>query len=164
MAPRKSTDPIKAAARRAKGQRRVGHSACCTQCGEKRPEALIPRTRPRLCEECHRRRRGMKTTDHHHVAGKANSPITIEVPANMHRAVLSPAQYEWPPKTLENTDGSPIRRAAAALHGACDLITDLIVGLIALCAQFLETLDVILLQWLGPAWWIGTSVDGWAPQ
>lgn len=164
MAPRKSTDPIKAAARRAKGQRRVGQSACCTQCGEKRPEALIPRTRPRLCEECHRRRRGMKTTDHHHVAGKSNSPITIEVPANMHRAVLSPAQYEWPPATLENKDGSPVLSAAAALRCSCDLITELIVRFITLCAAFLETLDGILRERLGHEWWIGTSLDGWAPQ
>ena len=163
---RRSTDPIKAAARKSKAQRRVGVGASCThtQCAESRPDALVPRSRPRLCEECYRRLRGKKATDAHHIAGKSNSPVTIEVRANDHRAALSPAQYEWPTATLENRDGSPLLRAAGALRGVCDIIAELFVSLMLGCAAMLEALDAILRQRWGPTWWTGTSLDGWQPQ
>ena len=66
----------------------------------------------------------MKTTQRHHPAGRANSPRTVEVPANEHRA-LSEAQYEWPPRTLQNPDGTPLLTVAAALRGAADLIEEI---------------------------------------
>jgi hypothetical protein len=58
--------------------------------------------------------------DAHHVAGKANSPITVPVPVNDHRACLSVAQADWPKSTLMNAHGSPLLAAAAsapARHG-----------------------------------------------
>ena len=160
---RKSNDPIKSAARQSKAVRRHGVATSCTECGESRAEALVPRSRPRLCEECYRRRRGSKTTDAHHVAGKANSSIVIEVPANDHRAALSVAQYEWPKATLGNPDGSPILRAAAALRGVADLLIELIVGLIVSAAAFLENLDQQLRNAHGDGWWVGSPVAAWQP-
>ncbi len=160
---RKTNDPIKAGARKAKAQRRVGAAASCTACGESRPEALVTRSRPRLCEECYRKKRGMKTTDAHHIAGKKNSPITIKVPANDHRASLSTAQYDWPPKTLENVDGSPILRASAALRGGCDIVVELFARLVLACAEFLERVDVFLREKLGETWWAGSEFADWQP-
>jgi len=160
---RKSNDPIKSAARQSKAVRRHGVATSCTECRESRAEALVPRSRPRLCEECYRRRRGSKTTDAHHVAGKANSSIVIEVPANDHRAALSVAQYEWPKVTLENRDGSPVLRAAAALRGVADLLVELIVALIVSAATFLENLDQQLRNAHGDGWWVGSPVAAWQP-
>lgn len=164
MAIRKLSDPIKSTARQSKAQRRAGEGASCAECGETRPQAIVPRSRPRSCEECYRRRCGMKATDSHHIAGKSNSPITIEVPANTHRAALSVAQHEWPTTTLENRDGSPVIRAAAALRGAGDVLVELIVGLLEMCATLLEALDRWLRDTLGERWWIGTAFEGWQPQ
>ncbi len=120
--------------------------------------------RPRLCEECYRRLRGKKTTDAHHIAGKSNSPVTIEVRANDHRAALSLAQYNWPPGTLENRDGSPLLCVAALLRGVCDIIVELFVPLMLVCATKLEELDAFFRGRLGPTWWRGTPFDGWQPQ
>lgn len=59
--------------------------------------------------------------DDHHVFGKANDPTTIvTVPANDHRAELSVAQQDWPKKTPENPDGSPLLAAAARIRGFVD--------------------------------------------
>ena len=162
MPARRSNDPIKAGARKAKAQRRVGQGAACTQCGESRPEALVTRTRPKLCQQCYQRQRGKKITETHHVAGKANSPITIEVPANDHRAALSAAQHEWTPGTLGNADGSSLLRLAAALNGTADIIEELIVRLIRECVAFIEKLDGWLCEKYG-LWWKGSPFDGWQP-
>ena len=162
MAARRSTDPIKAAARRSRSQRRVGQGAACTQCGESRPEALVSRSRPRLCQECYQRKQGMKTTHRHHPAGRANSPLTVEVPANKHR-VLSEAQYEWPPRTLQNPDGAPLLTIAAALRGAADLIEELVVRWIRSCAEMLEKLDAWLRERHGK-WWEGSPFEAWQPE
>jgi hypothetical protein len=161
--PRKSNDPIKATTRRSKVERRLGEAQSCAQCGESRLEALVARSRPRLCQECYSQRRGLKKTEAHHIAGKSNSPVTIEVPANVHRAALSVSQYEWPPQTLANPDGSPLLRAAGALRGVADLLVDLIVGLISLCAVGLELIDDVLHDKLGEKWWLGTAVADWRP-
>ena len=158
-----SRDPIKTAARRSTAQRRVGVGAICTTCGESRPEALIPRSRPRRCIECDRRKNGKKTTDAHHIAGRNNSPITLVVRANDHRAALSTAQHEWPITTLQNKDESPLLRAAAALRGVADLISELVVGFIRSCASLLESLHMEVSERLGPTWWVDTSVAGWRP-
>ena len=46
--------------------------------------------------------------DKHHISGKANSDVTILVPVNDHRAQISVDQYDWPKRTLENPEGSPL--------------------------------------------------------
>jgi hypothetical protein len=161
--PRKSNDPIKAATRRSKVERRLGEAKSCTQCGESKAEALVARSRPRLCQECYSARRGVKKTEAHHVAGKANSPVTIEVPANVHRGVLSVSQYEWPPMTLRNPDGNPILRMAGAVRGAKDVITDLVAGFLDACAHGLELLADVIREKLGDAWWVGTPIADWCP-
>jgi hypothetical protein len=160
---RRPSDPIRAAVRRSKVERKLGTSTSCTRCGESRIEALVARSRPRLCEECYRERRGVKRKDEHHIAGKANSPVVIEVPANDHRAVLNQAQYEWPPRTLQNPDGSPILAAAAALRGIADILTELVAHFLHTCAAGLELIDRAVIGHFGDLWWQGTSVADWRP-
>jgi hypothetical protein len=60
--------------------------------------------------------------DKHHIAGKANSPVTVPVPVNDHRAELNAAQYDWPKETLENPDANPNLKKAALIRGLIDLM------------------------------------------
>jgi hypothetical protein len=120
-------DPIRAFQRKAIAARRVGENAQCA-CGEARAVALISGTNPIICAQCQRRSKGQNTLDKHHVAGRANSPVTIAVPVNDHRAELSTDQQDnWPPATLRNPDGLQTIKAAACIRGflkMCDFLMD----------------------------------------
>src|SRR5215471_5653998 len=117
-------DPSGAQRRKATAKRRVGNKQCA--CGENRPEALIPGSNPTICAACDRKRKGKTTMDKHHVAGQANSPMTVPVPVNDHRACLSVAQADWPKQTLENPDHCPLLAGAASIRGSIDMIVYLI--------------------------------------
>ena len=144
-----SPDPIKKYARNQTAKRRVGANAKCA-CGEMRPEALIKKI---ICAECDREAQGKSTEDDHHVAGQNNSPITVNVPANDHRAELSTAQYEWPRRTVENPERSPLVSAAGCLRGFIDFIRYLLKKLIGWIPEFLEALDECLINLFGSQWW-----------
>lgn len=147
-------DPIAAHQRKAVAVRRVGLDAQCA-CGESRPEALLSGSNPAICAACDREQRGKTTLDRHHVAGKANSPVAVPVPVNDHRARLSVDQYGWSRQTLENPNGSPLLAAAASLRGYSDTTLYLIETLLR--PEMLEALDALLIERLGPKWWIGVE-------
>lgn len=132
--------------------RRVGVNAKC-DCGEARPEALIARSVHVICTECQRKMERKSTLDRHHFAGKPNSPITIDVPANDHRADLSVAQMDWPKRTRENPDNSPLLSAAASIRGFIDTMIYLINKGLEWIAAMLEKADAVLTETLGPNWW-----------
>jgi hypothetical protein len=102
--------------------------------------------------------------DKHHPAGKANSPTTICVPVNDHRARLSVDQYDWPVRTLENPDASPLLRGAASIRGFVDTALFLIEEFLLWIAEMLETLDDNLRERIGSRWWCGTPVEEFAPK
>jgi hypothetical protein len=154
-------DPIHAHARKVRAARRIGEGQKC-RCGEARSEALLPGSTPTTCTECDRRRCGKSTEDQHHVAGKANDPTTIPVPANDHRARLSVDQCDWPKETLANRDGSPILTAAARDRGFVDTTAYLEERLRN--AEMLECLDKYLLDKLGPRWWENSPLEQFAPK
>jgi hypothetical protein len=156
-------DPIAAHQRKAIAARRFGQDAQCA-CGESRPEALILNSSPIKCYECDRKKHGKATVDWHHVAGKSNSPITIPVPVNDHRARLSADQYDWPRKTLENPKRSPVLAIAAATRGFIDTNAYLMEKLLYETAEMLEALDFFLEERLGPNWWIGTPMEKYVPK
>lgn len=160
--PRRSNDPIKAGVRQAKRQRRVGEGAACADCGEKRAEMLVRSSRPKRCLPCYAVKKGRKTTESHHIGAKANSPIIVEVPITDHR-VLSDLQYEWPPRVVNNPDGSPVLAVAGLLSGTADFIETLIVNGIRCVVDFLCKLDAWLREQSGHHWWKGTDFDGWQP-
>jgi len=119
MTPRRvDRNPISVYQRKAKAARRAGENARCT-CGEQNPDALITGSKPKVCFECRNRSEGKNTTEKHHVAGKANSPITISVPLNVHRA-LSIDQLDWPTETLRNPSGNELLKIAASIRGYID--------------------------------------------
>jgi hypothetical protein len=151
-------DPIAAYKREVTAVRRIGEGHKCA-CGEVRPEALIAGSNPLICAECDRKRNGMKTEDDHHVAAAANDPTTIPVPVNDHRAELSAAQADWPKRTLENPDGSPVLARAACIRGNVDTMIYLAEKLLIPSAEILEVLDEHLVQERGPRYWVGTKLE-----
>lgn len=155
-------DPIKAYERRATAARRFGAGARCA-CGEARPEALIAGSNPVTCAACDRKEHGKTPIDNHHVAGRANSPITVPVPVNDHRATLSNAQYDWPRNTLENPEGSPFIAAAARIRGFANTVNYLI-GQLLWVAEMLETADLLLGKRLGRRWWRKTPLKQYVPK
>lgn len=102
--------------------------------------------------------------DRHHVAGKANSPVTISVPVNDHRARLNDDQYDWLFDTLENPDGSPLLMAAACIQGFIDVVLYLIEKLLTWIADLLCALDAHLKERLGPKWWLNTEIENAVPK
>lgn len=147
-------DPIAAHQRTTVARRRVGKNAQCA-CGESRPEALVSGSNPAICAVCDRKQRGKTTLDRHHVAGKSNSPVTIPIPVNDHRARFSVDQHDWPRQTLENPNGSPLLAIAASLRGYSDTTIYLLETL--LHPDMLEALDAFLIEKHGPKWWIGVE-------
>lgn len=146
-------DPIGYELRRSRAQRRVGFGAVCSWCGEDRPEALIPSSKPLICAECQREARGQATMDLHHVSGRANDSLTIPVPVNDHRAELSTAMMDWPKETRENPHGSPLLATAGRIRGFCDLLFYLMEGLLLPSAEYLEHLDSSFSTDFGKIYW-----------
>jgi hypothetical protein len=155
-------DPEAAWVRKATAARRVGDAKCA--CGERRPEALIPKSDPITCSECQRRKRGMSLTDDHHPGAEANDPTTIPVPVNDHRAELNTAQADWPKQTLENRNGSPLLALAGCMRGYVDTDAYLQNRLLLPRVPMIEELEVFLIKKLGPNWWIGTELEKFAPK
>jgi hypothetical protein len=163
MKNKRPRDPIAKFEREARSSRRIGQGSRC-KCGEQRPLALIPGSKPMICAECQRKKLGQSLLDDHHPAGEANDPTTTPILVNDHRAVLSPHQYEWPSKTWVNPDGSPVRAGAARVRGYCETNDYLVCALLIPNAEMLETLDEHLEKRLGPKWWVGTEMERFAPK
>jgi len=156
-------DPIAAYQREAVAERRVGENAQCA-CEESRPKALIAGRDPAICASCDRKKRGQTMLDDHHVAGEANSPVTIPIWVNDHRARLNTDQYDWPKETLQNPNASPLLAAAASNRGTADSTIYLAETFLYEKGEMLEALDIFLEERLGPKWWVGTPLEKYAPK
>lgn len=121
-------------------------------CRECNPLALTGTDPNILCREHAADRHESSWTEQHHPVGRRNDPQTVPLPANDH-AVLSELQALWPRETLRNPDGSPLRKAAAALRGWLDILRLIVERTVGWIPPFLETLDVWLCERLGPRWW-----------
>ena len=159
----KPRDPEASHARNAIAKRRKGVDAKC-KCGEKRAQALIREKNRAICHKCKRKEKRITTRDNHHFAMKANSPITVAIPVNDHRAELNVAQHDWPKQTRENRDGSPLLAAAGCIRGFIDTILYLIEKGLHWIANMLETADAHLARKLGPRWWENTELAQFAPK
>jgi len=155
-------DPFRELERRSVAARRVGNGAKCV-CGESRPGALIPGSKPIICAEFQRAKQGKSGTDRHHPFGQANSPVTIPAPVNDHRGELSAKQHTWPKMTLENQHGSPLLAAAGHIRGFIDTVSYLL-GKLLWIAELLEAADSYLNNVLGLKWWLKTEIERWAPK
>jgi len=146
-------DPVDAWLRGVRAQRRVGSGAVCASCRrERRPFALISGRTPPCCFACDRVAQGRPPCEDNHAFGKRNSDLTIRYPINDHRAVLSVAQYHWPPETLQNSDGDPFLASAARFRGLYDNLAYMLGDCLAE-AERLEQLSAHMRKKYGPNWW-----------
>lgn len=102
--------------------------------------------------------------DNHHPAGDANDPTTTPIPVNDHSAELSVSQYDWPKRTLENPDGSPLLARAACIRGYMDTNGYLSEKLLMPNPEFLELLDAFLREKFGEKWWTNTELEKFVPK
>ena len=156
-------DPIAAYVHESQSERKFEPGSKC-DCGEFRPDALIPGTKPVICAACNRRKLGHAVMDNHHVAAEANHPGTLPIYVNDHRSELNVAQYDWPKETRENPHRSPLLAAAGCIRGLCDTILYLIETFLHWIAVFLEQLDSYLTDELGNEWWANTEINKYAPK
>ena len=156
-------DPIDSFQRQSAANRRKAPNKKC-KCGENRPLALIPKSKPVICISCDRMNKGRSPLDDHHPAGEANHSATVPIPVNDHRAVLSDAQWDWPDATWKNPSGSPGLAVAASLRGYCETNDYLTSQLLLRNALFLEKLEPFLVERLGANWWRGTELEAFAPK
>ncbi|MGD0798488.1 MAG: hypothetical protein ABR910_12265 [Acidobacteriaceae bacterium] len=115
-----------------------------------------------ICAECEREQKGQTIMDNHHVAGRANSPATVPIPANDHRDVLSETQRNWPKATLENREGCPLLVAAASIRGLIDTLDYLTEKFVRWIPEMLEALSTMLAERLGRRWWLNTPLARFA--
>jgi len=145
-------DPIGGWLRNSRSKRRVGPAAVCASCGkESRPYALIFGRKPPCCYRCDRIVQGRPPYEDNHVFGKRNSDLTIRYPINDHRAVLSVAQYRWPPGALENPNGSVLLASIAESHGLYDNTEHMLAEHKANSARLLHV-EELLVTVYGPDW------------
>jgi hypothetical protein len=155
-------DPEAAYVRAAIAARRIGYMKCA--CGEGRPEALIRDSNPMICVACQRKQRGHTAFDLHHPGGEANTPAKTPIWVNDHVASLNILQHDWPEKTLENPDRSPLLAAAGRNRGYIDTNTYLVDTQLRQNAEVFEALDAYLVKRLGEKWWLDTELERFAPK
>jgi len=131
----------------------------CRQCTETNPNALMKLDDLVACHECQARKHGRSQTEAHHVAGRHNLQVAVDLPANDHR-VLSDLQRDWPIDTLRNPTGSPLLKAAAALRGWLDAVNLMMDRAVGWIPRFLEWLDGQLQDAIGTRWWDAFEWDG----
>ena len=120
-------------------------------CGETNPFTLTGRDPDISCYEHDLLRVGKKSYEAHHVAGKHNADVTVDVPGNDHR-VLSERQRFWPDDTLRNPEHSPLLVAAAFIRGWLNVM-QVIERSVGWIPEFLEWLNWILVDQYGSDWW-----------
>jgi hypothetical protein len=145
--------PTGAWLRSSRSQRLVGPGAVCVSCGkESRPYGLIFGRELPCCYRCERIAQGRPPYELNHVFGRRNSDLTIRYPVNDHRAVLSVAQYRWPPGALENPNGSVLLASIAESHGLYDNTEHMLAEHKANSARLLHVEELLVtvygLDWL----------------
>ncbi len=122
----------------------------CELCDEGDPLALTGLHPHILCGSC--RAASQPALEAHHVAGRHNDPLTVNLPRNPHR-VITEQQTLWPRDTLTNPHGSPLLEAAAWLRGFLLLVRTLMERGLDWIPPLLEWIDQKLTTQLGQKWW-----------
>jgi len=86
-----------------------------------------------------------------HIAGRHNSEATFPLPGNAHRT-KSDRMRDWPRRTVQNTEGSPLLAAAACVRGWLDILWT-VAEFAERVPRLLEGLDAWLTERHGRKWW-----------
>lgn len=154
---KRSTD--KSEKSREKHFQRLGtRKPICSTCEESEPSALTGYAPDIVCYECQAKAHKKSLVESHHPSGRQNDSFTIPIPGNDHR-VLTEKQRDWPIETLRNPNGSPLRKASAAIRGWLDTLRLMIERILGWIPDFLERLDELLTAQLGGQWWVKIGLD-----
>jgi hypothetical protein len=145
-----SQDAINQTTRHAKRRRVVG-AGSCSGCSWSGVTALVKRDDGVWCYECALTRDGKSTTEAHHFLGRANDPVTVPVPGNVHRE-LSDAMMDWPTELKTNPERDPLIWLSQACRGMGDHLQFWVQRLKAIAA-WLVSLSAALRESHGASWW-----------
>ena len=149
-------------ARRAEAHfRRLGtRTPSCSYpgCLEREPAALVGVYPRILCYEHAQLLAGKSTREDQHPMGEANDDMTVSMPGNEHR-IWDDAKRDWPLRTLQNPDESPLLKASAAVRTVLDWLRLLLDRVLGWVPRLLEALDDKLRALLGNLWWVQLGLE-----
>lgn len=131
------------AVRQARRKSRTPPDAKCADCGIAAPVLLHLDEETWRCYECAKMRRGERPDEAHHLLGKDMHPMTVEIPANVHR-FLSEAQRDLPEEIRGRSPHNPlvgVIRILAGLRGMCQAFLDFLTASINWLARLLARLE-----------------------
>jgi hypothetical protein len=100
---------------------------------------------------------GRSPIEDHHVLGRANDPITIPVPGNLHRQ-LSDRQRDWPRELRRHSHRDPLIWMATALLSHQEMLA-LSLALLDWLIPALPTIAAALRETYGEEWWIALELS-----
>ena len=95
------------AVRQARRKSRTPADARCVDCGFDNPIVLQRDGKQWRCYECAKIRRGQRPDEAHHILGKDVHPMTVELPADLHR-IVSEAQLDLPEEIRGRPASNPL--------------------------------------------------------
>jgi hypothetical protein len=143
------------AVRQARRKSRTPADARCVDCGIDNPIVLHKDGEQWRCYECAKVRRGERPDEAHHILGKDVDPMTVDIPANLHR-ILSEAQLDVPEEIRGRSASNPlvwIIRLVCAIRDYGQAI----VAFLTRCANWLARLLARLEAHFGANW--ATALD-----
>lgn len=143
-------EALNAAVRLAQRAQRIPVGAKCADCGISNPVVLQEDGEHWRCYECAKIRRGERPDEAHHILGRDVHPMTIDIPANLHR-ILSEEQLAIPEEIRGRSPHNPlvwVIRLLCAVRSFGKAIVDFLTGGI----NWLTRLLVALERRLGAKW------------
>jgi hypothetical protein len=143
-------DALDKAVRQARRTTRIPKAARCTDCGITAPVLLHPHEDAWRCYECANIRRDLCRDETHHLLGKDIDPMTVDLPANLHR-ILSEEQLDIPDEIRGLSPHDPlvwIIRVLCAIRDFGRAILDMLERSIA----WLTRLLLALVRRFGARW------------
>lgn len=135
-----------AAMRDAARKRRIPENARCAVCGFGDAITLEAWGDKWRCYQCSNRARGKPTEEAHHILPRKVSPLTVDLPANLHR-ILSEKQLTIPQEIRDAAPGHPLAFIVLLLCSVRDFglaIVEFLGAAIQWLVRLMEWLDAKL--------------------
>ena len=148
-------EALNKAVRKARRSARVPHGTRCADCGIDNPIVLHKDGEQWCCYECANVRRGKRPDEAHHIFGKDVHPMTIDIPANLHR-IVSETQLDLPEEIRGRSASNPLVWIIRLLCAVRDF-GQAIIGFLTGCINWLARLLARLEAAFGANW--ATALD-----